>query len=59
MMSLLKRLLETTKEYLANPTILQPPREDLSFMLYLTTMETAIRAMLAQENEENTNNIYT
>ena len=44
---------ESTKKYLANPPILGAPMAGKPLILYITTQEWPLGALLAQENEKN------
>jgi len=46
------------KEVLSNPPVLMPPQHDLPLILYLTTTETAMGAMLAQTVDSREQAIY-
>ena len=44
---------ESIKKYLANPTIIGVPMVGKPLILYIAVQECSLRALLAQENEEN------
>ena len=45
-----QKAFEIMKDYLMNPSVLQPPRPGKALILYLAIEKEAIGAMLAQEN---------
>ena len=44
---------ESIKKYLANPTIIGAPMVGKPLILYIAAQECSLRALLAQEKEEN------
>ena len=49
---------ETIKSYLSNPPVLKPAMPGIPLRLYLTTTDSAVGAMLAQEIEGKENAVY-
>ena len=49
---------EAIKEYLVKPPVLMPPKDDKPMKLYISTIDTSIGVLLAQDTDEKKEHVF-